>query len=104
VATAEQLIPADHPALPGHFPGDPVVPGALLLAWALQSIEAGAGVSLSPCRIKSAKFPSPARPGDRITIAYAPTGAGAAMRFSCTVGGRDVLRGEVACAGRSTPA
>jgi len=26
-------IPADHPMLNGHFPGNPIVPGAWLLAW-----------------------------------------------------------------------
>jgi 3-hydroxyacyl-[acyl-carrier-protein] dehydratase len=104
VAWAEQVFPADHPALPGHFPGDPVIPGALLLAETLRAIESGLGVPLSPCRIRSAKFLSPARPGDRIVIEFSPTGAGAEVSFCCRVGGREVLRGVVTCGGHPTPA
>lgn len=29
--TARLRIGADHPALPGHFPGNPIVPGVVLL-------------------------------------------------------------------------
>ena len=32
-------IPDDHPSLPGHFPGHPVVPGVVLLDRVLQAIE-----------------------------------------------------------------
>lgn len=31
-AIAWPNFPADHPALPGHFPGRPLVPGVMLLA------------------------------------------------------------------------
>jgi 3-hydroxyacyl-[acyl-carrier-protein] dehydratase len=33
-------IASDHPALAGHFPGEPIVPGALLLDEALHAIDA----------------------------------------------------------------
>ena len=36
-------VRADHPCLPGHFPGRPVVPGVLLLEQVLAAIEAGHG-------------------------------------------------------------
>jgi len=33
-------VESDHPALAGHFPGHPIVPGALLLDEALHAIDA----------------------------------------------------------------
>jgi len=35
-------VASDHPALAGHFPGYPIVPGALLLDEALYAIDAAA--------------------------------------------------------------
>ena len=49
-------VPMDHPATRGHFPGNPMVPGAALLSAALQAIEDATNVSLLPGHIKSAKF------------------------------------------------
>ena len=101
MATAERTFPADHPAAQGHFPGNPIIPGAVLLAEALGAIEAGLGMSLASCRIKSAKFLAPARPGDRVAIEFSRLAAGG-VRFACVVGTRAVLRGELQC--ESTPA
>ena len=60
-------IDADHPALPGHFPGAPVVPGALLLAEGLQQLATHYGRALTCRRIERAKFLMPVAPGATVT-------------------------------------
>ena len=34
------VVAPDHPSLPGHFPGRPLVPGVVLLDRVLEAIEA----------------------------------------------------------------
>ncbi len=90
----ERVFQPDHPASQGHFPGDPIIPGAVLLSETLQAIEAGLGASLVPFQITSAKFLHPARPGDRVLIEFSRTARGE-VRFTCAVGGRPVLTGRI---------
>ena len=40
------VIAADHPALSGHFPGDPILPGVAILAAVLDAITLDAGDEL----------------------------------------------------------
>jgi len=51
------IIGADHPSLPGHFPGEPIVPGAVLLDYAIAHIEAGTQRRVAA--IVAAKFNHP---------------------------------------------
>ena len=99
----ERALANPHPAAEGHFPGNPVIPGAVLLAETVIAIGAAAGADLAAARVRSAKFLAPARPGDRLVIEY-ERAAGGTIRFSGAVAGRAVLRGEVACDARSAPA
>jgi 3-hydroxymyristoyl/3-hydroxydecanoyl-(acyl carrier protein) dehydratase len=96
LAAAERSFPADHPAAQGHFPGNPVIPGAVLLGAVLPVIEQGLGVNLSSWRLRSAKFLAPARPGDHVTIEFARSADGG-IRFACAVGQRTLLKGELQC-------
>ena len=72
-------FPADHPAGPGHFPGNPTVPGAVLLD-ALVAALSPTGWS---GEIESAKFHHPVRPGDTVEVSYRTEGN--ATRFECRV-------------------
>lgn len=55
-------IAADHPSLPGHFPGDPLVPGVLLLEQVALALRAWRGERLA--RVLEAKFSAPLRPDE----------------------------------------
>lgn len=61
------VIAHDHPCLPGHFPGHPLVPGVLLLDQVVAAIEADHG-PLGPVRMPQVKFLQPLLPGQRARI------------------------------------
>ena len=62
VHRATVRIPADHPALPGHFPGRPIVPAVVLLQCVLDEAERWLGKKLSVGGLPQAKFSAPLLP------------------------------------------
>ena len=96
MAATEHHYASDHPAAQGHFPGNPIIPGAVLLCDTLRAIEAALGVALNVASIQAAKFQAPTRPGDRVSIEFAVPMRGR-LRFTCAVGGKTVLTGEALC-------
>ena len=94
MATVERLIPLDHPAAQGHFPGNPIIPAAVLLSEVIDAVEGALGPARLPLRIKSVKFPAPARPGCRLVIDYRRSETGS-IRLVCRVGAAIVLSGEM---------
>lgn len=87
------LFSPDHPTGAGHFPGNPIIPGALLLAEVLRSLGNATGQHFVACQVKSAKFLHPVRPGDNVEIEYASAVQG--TNFKCTVAGTPVLTGTL---------
>jgi 3-hydroxymyristoyl/3-hydroxydecanoyl-(acyl carrier protein) dehydratase len=49
-------VPREHPSLPGHFPGRPIVPGVVLLNLVLEAIRAELTAAVTLQSIVSAKF------------------------------------------------
>lgn len=68
-------IPHEHPALPGHFPGNPVVPGVLLLEHVLSFLETIHG-PLPSLRLPQVKFLQPLLPGQDAMVELAMRGPG----------------------------
>lgn len=59
-------VDADHPALPGHFPGRPVVPGVVLLDRVAAAIETQFGARISA--LPQVKFLTPLLPGQEAEL------------------------------------
>lgn len=77
----------DHPSLVGHFPGNPIMPGVVLLEEVLGACKA----ALAEHRVTgldAVKFYQPVRPGDRFDIVVQQEQSDRA-RFRCSAG--DVL-------------
>jgi len=92
----EKIFPGDHPALPGHFPGNPIIPGAVLLSEATEAIAQDLAAPPGSIQVRSAKFLRPVRPGDRVLIRF-DRDERDGIRFSCDVEGKPVLAGQMTC-------
>ncbi|SFM43414.1 AMP-binding protein [Variovorax sp. OV329] len=93
-------VPQDHPCFAGHFPGQPLLPGALILAEVREAIARVpalvARLGAEPT-LAAAKFLAPVGPGASLAIQLVPeAGAAGGVRF-------EVRNGEVvAASGRWT--
>ncbi len=88
------MVPADHPAFAGHFPGRPILPGVVLLDMALHVVADAAGTGLEVCEISLVKFLSPAKPGDTLEIRH-DFPAGGIIRFDIAADERKIASGNI---------
>ena len=76
----EVRFAVDHLTAAGHFPGNPIIPGVILLDEVLHAVAGAGGVER--WIIRSAKFLQPVRPGEAIMIQWEPDLEGQ-IRFEC---------------------
>ena len=87
-------ISKDHPALPGHFPGHPVVPGVVVLDEVIETLGEQYGQRLVVTGLPSVKLSSPLLPEELLTITIEPEDSETAA-FTCRVGNRLVASGSI---------
>ena len=84
-------IAGDHPALAGHFPGRPVVPGALLLDMVIAVAEAKAQWRIA--EVMRMKFHRPLMAETEFSIKLRPIADGQ-IEVSCHVGDDPLISGR----------
>ena len=95
-----RTIDADHPSLPGHFPGAPVVPGVVILDEILAALAEWREDSHLTI-IRAVKFLAPLKPEQPFTICLsASQGAAGEVHFCCRVEDQVIVEGrlEICCA------
>ncbi|HEU0210480.1 MAG TPA: hypothetical protein VFQ78_16070 [Candidatus Udaeobacter sp.] len=90
-----RLIRADHPTLPGHFPGAPIVPGVIVLDEVLEAlIEWRADFQLTG--IRTVKFLAPLKPEQPFTICLSADDEQAGeVNFWCRVEDNLIVEGRL---------
>lgn len=87
----EFQVAADHPSLPGHFPGSPLVPGVMLLEQVALALRAWRGERL--VRVQDAKFVAPLLPEQHAQVTLADTHG--RVRFEIRREGELLARGTI---------
>jgi 3-hydroxymyristoyl/3-hydroxydecanoyl-(acyl carrier protein) dehydratase len=93
---ARIVVAPDHPSLAGHFPGQPIVPGVVLLDEVLAVIRAALDCDVRLVSIVSTKFMQAVQPATRLDVHVRLTDeAGQTKaRFVCSRDGVSVLEGS----------
>ena len=87
---------AQHPALAGHFPGNPIVPGVLIVSRVCSAVACAHGGAVAA--VPAVKFHAPLRPCESFDIDVEPAGAGR-YRFKVARGDTLIATGIVHAAG-----
>jgi len=83
-------LPADCPAVEGHFPGTPILPAVAQVDWAIRFARENFALPTRFSALRSLKFLRVVQPPVRLTLELAPAGDGRCVTFT-------YAQGDAAC-------
>ena len=87
-------IHASHPSLSGHFPGNPLVPGVVLLSHVIDITENLYKGKVQVVGMPAVKFLAPVHPETKVVLSLLPV-APDSLRFECRVEESMVATGNI---------
>lgn len=88
-------VPLAHPALAGHFPGHPIVPGVVILDHVIGSLPVFLGQAVQVNGFPMVKFLAPLAPEQPFEIAFVRKTEGQ-VSFEVTSAGNRIVHGTIA--------
>ena len=92
-------IPVDHPCFAGHFPGQPILPGVLLLERVMSLAQTSLAQPLNECSVYNVKFLAAVVPGDALDVQLARTNLNE-YKFTIRISQAGGAEGVLACSGQ----
>jgi 3-hydroxymyristoyl/3-hydroxydecanoyl-(acyl carrier protein) dehydratase len=90
---SQLTISPDHPSIPGHFPGDPLVPGVVMLSAVFEEM-ARLFPNIKVVGVRKLKFLHRLAPGAAFTVEFeSPANGG--LRFKCWHNGSVLAEGHL---------
>lgn len=86
-------MPGNHPCLTGHFPGNPIVPGMVILEWVIAEVQSRLRRPVRLNKIPVVKFLKPLCPDQAIEIKL--DGDDLRVHFRCETGGALIAHGTM---------
>src|SRR5262245_31421038 len=86
IESYDLMIDPEHASLTGHFPGEPIVPGAILLDHAITYVERAFARRVSA--IPVAKFIAPVRPRQIVVLTVEKTDYGPVSLIGAVAGAK----------------
>jgi 3-hydroxymyristoyl/3-hydroxydecanoyl-(acyl carrier protein) dehydratase len=84
--SSEVHFASDHPTAAGHFPSNPIIPGALLLDEVIRAVARNNHKTI----LRAAKFFRPVHPGESVRIQWQTQESGG-IKFECRLVEGDAL-------------
>lgn len=69
---ATLVVDPAHPIFAGHFPGEPIVPGVMLLDWVMREAAVTLGLGIAELRVRETKFFEPLLPAQQAELYLQP--------------------------------